>query len=106
MQLNLFYVKYWPESDPDVGKNVLPCTVKNPTVILINSCFDGNYMLICNNRQDGMSKTKQCLCFPAKRVFFLLVTGATFFFGGGRGFSSSFHSKTLCFLQLIYSPKS
>ena len=67
-------------------------------------------MLICNNRQDGISKTKQCLCFPAIRVFLLLMTGATFilffFFFGGGGFSSSLHSMTLCFLQLIYSSKS
>jgi len=45
-------------------------------------------MLICNNRQDGISKTKQCLCFPAIRVFLLLMTGATFilfFFFAGEG---------------------
>jgi len=43
-------------------------------------------MLICNNRrQGGMSKTRQCLCFPAISVFSLLVASATFFLAGGEG---------------------
>ena len=43
------YVKYCPEDDLNEGRNVLLFTLKDPVVILINSCVDGSYIIICND---------------------------------------------------------
>jgi hypothetical protein len=46
---NLLYVKYWPEDDLNVCRSKLSFTLKDPVVILINSCVDGGYIIISDD---------------------------------------------------------
>jgi hypothetical protein len=46
---DLLYVKYWPEDDLNVGRRMLPFTLKDPVVILIKSCVDGSYIIISDD---------------------------------------------------------